>query len=142
MRGELESGTDCYILTQSSSDHSSTSFVFWLVAQPWVTEGPSPLSGADSHSAGFLSPTGTANDPGRLWHLVIPLFDVHLLPVGVRISHHHGIQPRPQVKVIFRYLRPDAPVSLFFRLFTQVHLFIDGSVESQYVTYIYLNYLY
>ena len=31
--------------------------------------------------------------------------------VGVRICHHHRIQPRPQVKVIFRYLRPDAPVS-------------------------------
>ena len=29
------------------------------VAQPWVTEGPSPLSGAGSHSAGILSPTGT-----------------------------------------------------------------------------------
>ena len=31
--------------------------------------------------------------------------------VGVRIGHHHRIQPRPQFKVIFRYLRPDAPVS-------------------------------
>ena len=30
MRGELETGTDCYILTPSSSDHSSTSFAFWL----------------------------------------------------------------------------------------------------------------
>ena len=26
-------------------------------------------------------------------------------------THLHRIQPRPQVKVIFRYLRPDAPVS-------------------------------
>ena len=50
-------------------------------------------------------------------------------------THLHRIQPRPQVKVILRYLRPDAPVSLFFRLFTQVHLLIDGSVEGQYVTY-------
>ena len=30
VRGELEMGTDCYILTQSSSDHSSTSFASWL----------------------------------------------------------------------------------------------------------------
>ena len=30
VRGELETGTDCYILTQSSSDHSSTSFSSWL----------------------------------------------------------------------------------------------------------------
>ena len=54
--------------------------------------------------------------------------------MGVRICHHHRIQPRPQVKVIFRYLRPDAPVSLFFRLFTLVHLLIDSSVEGQYIT--------
>ena len=54
--------------------------------------------------------------------------------MGVRICQHHWIQLRPQVKVIFLYLRPDAPVLLFFRLFTQVHLLIDGSVEGQYVT--------
>ena len=29
VRGELETGTDCYILTQSSSDHSTTSFSSW-----------------------------------------------------------------------------------------------------------------
>ena len=70
-------------------------------AQPWVTEGPSPLSRAGFHSAGILSPTGTATgtDSSRLWHLVISLFDIHLLPVGVRICHHHWIQQRPQVKV-------------------------------------------
>ena len=31
-------------------------------AQPWVTEGPSPLSGAGSHSAGILTPIGTRTD--------------------------------------------------------------------------------
>ena len=30
---------------------------------------------------------------------------------GVCIRHHHLIQSRPQIKVIFRYLRPDAAVS-------------------------------
>ena len=42
-------------------------------AKPCVTEGPSPLSGAGSHSAGILSPsvTGTRTPPSRLWHLVI-----------------------------------------------------------------------
>ena len=41
-------------------------------AQLWVTEGPSPLSGAGSHSAGTLTPTGTRTrtDSNRLWHLV------------------------------------------------------------------------
>ena len=39
VRRELETGTDCYILTQSSFDHSSTSV--WAV-QSWVTEGRKP----------------------------------------------------------------------------------------------------
>ena len=30
VRGELGTRTDCYILTQSSSEHSSTAFAFWL----------------------------------------------------------------------------------------------------------------
>ena len=30
VRGELERGEDCYILTPSYSDHSSSSFAFWL----------------------------------------------------------------------------------------------------------------
>ena len=33
-RGELETETDCHILTPGSSDHSSTSFAFWPAAQP------------------------------------------------------------------------------------------------------------
>ena len=34
VRGGLETGTDCYILTPSSSDHSSTSSSFCWAAQP------------------------------------------------------------------------------------------------------------
>ena len=128
-------GTDCYILTQSSSDHRSTSSSFWLRCSTVGHWGPKP-SVWSWFSLRILSPTGTGTDSSRLWHLVIFLFDTHLLPVGVRICHHHRIQPRRQVKVIFRYLRPDAPVSLFFRLFTQVHLLTDSSVEGQYVTII------
>ena len=55
MRGELETGTDCYILTQSSSEHSSTSFAFWLGCSTVGHWGPQALSlQADSH-AGILS---------------------------------------------------------------------------------------
>ena len=89
-------------------------------AQPWVTEGQKP-----SVYCWYLVPNChhlplKMIGPRRLWHLFILLLYVHLLPVGVRICHHHRIQPRPHVKVIFRYLRPDAPVSLFFRLFTRL----------------------
>ena len=49
-------------------------------------------------------------------------------------THLHRIQPRTQFKVIFRHPRPDAPASLFFCLFTQVHFLIDGSFADRYVT--------
>ena len=41
-RDELETGTDCYVLTQSSSDHSSTSFSFWLGCSTMGHWGPKP----------------------------------------------------------------------------------------------------
>ena len=115
---------------------------FFLILAGLLNRGSlraqSPMSAAGSQFH-ILFPTDsnsnwnwlTATDSSRLWQLVIFLFDVYLLPVGVCICHHHRIA----VKVIFRCLRPDAPVSLFFRLFTQVHLLIDGSVEGQYITH-------
>ena len=42
VRGELETGTDCYILTQSSSDPSSTSFSSWLGCSTVGHWGPKP----------------------------------------------------------------------------------------------------
>ena len=39
-------------------------------SQPWVAEGPSPLSGAGSHSAGILSPTATRTDSSWLTQAV------------------------------------------------------------------------
>ena len=134
VRSKLETGTDCYILTPSSSDHSSTSFAFWLGCSTVGHWGPKPSLWSwfslrwypiSNWNWNWLRPSVA---PGYI--IVLR----YLLPVGVRNCHHHRIQPRPQVKVIFRYLRPDAPVSLFFRLFTLVHLLIDGSVEGQHVT--------
>ena len=97
-------------------------------AQPWVTSPQSAswfsrLSPTDSYcswNSNWLKPSVA---PGYIivWHPSASCGRTHL----------HRIQQRPQVKVIFRYLRPDAPVSLFFRLSTQVHLLIDGSVEGQ-----------
>ena len=130
VRGELKTGTDCYILTLSSSDYSSTSFAFWLGCSTVDHWGSKP-------SVWHLVPNCHWNwtDSSRLWHLVIFLFDIHLLPVGVGICTEFNHVHRSRY---LRYLRPDAPVSLFFRFFTQVHLLIDGSVEGQYVT-IYTN---
>ena len=117
-----------------------------VVCERWIGDGgkvlltkaallsrPAGLQ-ADSH-AGNLSPTDSNCDWNWLKPSVAPgyIFVWHP-PASCGRTNLHRIQPRPQVKVIFRYLRPDAPVSLFFRLFTQVHHLIDGSVEGQYVT--------
>ena len=49
------------------------------------------------------------------FHWLCCLLPIGYLPkpgsVGVHICYHHRIEPRPQGKVIFRYLRPDAAVS-------------------------------
>ena len=122
-------------------------------APSWVTEGRKPSVCKLILTLGScpqLTPTATDCNWNSNWNWPKPsvasgyifLFDVHLFPEGGRICHQ--IQPRLQVKVIFRYLRPDRPVSLFFRLFTQVHLLIDGSVEGQHITQIVkkINYCY
>ena len=53
VRGELETGTDCYILTQSTSDHSSTWLGLLTCGSLWV---------ASPQSASWFS----------RWHLVPP----------------------------------------------------------------------
>ena len=115
-------GTDCQILTQSSSDHSRTSSSFCWAAQPgsW---GPKPSvwrwlslrhlvpncdwnSNCDCNSNWTL-PASNSNclkpsvAPGYIivWHP----------PDSCGHTHLHRIQPRPQVKVIFWNPRPDAP---------------------------------
>ena len=96
-------GTDCYILTPSSSDNSST---FFLILAGLLNCGSlraqNPLSAAGSQF-GILSPTDLYSNSNRLWTWLYNCLCAHLLP-------------------------------LFFRLFTQVHLLIDGSVEGQYIT--------
>ena len=60
VRDELETGTDWYILTPSSSDHSSTSSSFWLgLLNRGSLRAQSPLSAAGSHF-GILSPTDSS----------------------------------------------------------------------------------
>ena len=104
VRGELETGTDGYTLTQLLLTIAALiSHLDWA-AQPWVTEGPK-LSVCHWLSRRHLVPLWLQLQLTQaVCVLVIFLFDVHLLP-------------------------------LFFRLFTQVHLLIDCSVESQYVTF-------
>ena len=103
-------------------------------AQPWVTEDHKPSVRKLILTRGYcpqLTPTATGTDCNCLKPSVPPGYIIVLrTPASCGRTH----QTRPHVKVIFRYLRPDAPISLFFWLFAQVHLLIDGSVEGQYVT--------
>ena len=88
---------------------------------------------ADFH-AGILSPTDSNCNWNSNWlkQAGAPGYILVWRPTAsCGRTHLHPIQPRPLVKVIFRHIRPDAPASLFFRLFTQVHLLIGGSVERQ-----------
>ena len=118
LRDESETGKDCYILTQSSSDHSSTFSAFWLGCSTVGHWGPQALSlQADSH-AGILSPTDSNCNCNGNWlkPSLAPGYIIFWLPpASCGCTHLRRIQPRPQVKVILRYLRLDAPVSLLHR---------------------------
>ena len=134
VRGELKMETDCYILTQSfSRDHSSTSSASWLGCSTWVVEGPSPLSGAGSHSAGILSPTAIGTE---LTQAVCGTWLYNCLtPTCFLWAYASAPNSTTSIGQV------DIPISsigctcfAFLRLFTQVHLLIDSSVEGQYVT--------
>ena len=122
VRGELETERDCYILTPSSSDHSSTSSSFCWVAQPgsW---GPK-LSVWSWFSLQHLISNWNCNSnsnsnglqltPASNW-LKLSVAPGYIIvwypPASCGRTHLHRIQSRPQVKMIFRYLRPDSAVS-------------------------------
>ena len=106
VRGELETGTDCYILTQVLLTIAALLSHLGWVAQPWITEGPKPSVCRWLSIRHFVSNWLQLQLTQAVYVLVILLFDDYLLP-------------------------------LFFRLFTQVHLLIDGSVVGQYGTNVY-----
>ena len=90
-----ETGTDCYILTPSSSDHSSTSFSFCLGCSTVGHWRPKP----------------------SVWSW----YSLRWHPISNWL--------KPSVSWLYFCLTPTC-----FRLFTQVHFLIGGSVEGQYVT--------
>ena len=103
----LETGTDSYTFTPSSSDHSSTSSSSWLGLLNRGSLRTARPQSANKFSRRNLVPNWLQLQLTQaVCVLVIFLFDIHLLP-------------------------------LFLRLFTQMHLLIDCSVEGQYVTYRY-----
>ena len=132
VRGELETETDCQILTPSSSDHSSTSFAFWWAAQPWVLRAQAlclelvltPASYLQLELQLELQLTQAVCGTG-LYNCLTPtcfLWAYASAPNSTTSTDQGDI---PTSSTGF---------TCFFRLFTLVHLLIDGSVEGQCAT--------
>ena len=132
VRGELETETDCHILTPSSSDNSSTSFAFWLGCSTVGPEGPSPLSVAVLTPASYLQlevqlelQLTQAVYGTWLYNCLMPTCFLWAYTSAPNSTTSTG--------------QGDIPTSstgciCFFCLFTQVHLLIDGSVKGRYAT--------
>ena len=113
VRGELETGTDCNILTQSSSrDHSSTSSLSWLGCSTVGRWEPQALclELVLTPRASYLQLRLELNWNWLTQAICGTWLYVCRPPASCGFTHLHRIQPRPQVKVIFRHPRPDAPV--------------------------------
>ena len=87
-------GIDCYILTQSSSDHSCTSFAFWLGCSTVGHWGPKtfclPLA-LNLASCPQLSPTGTRTDWNSNWPKpsVAPGYIIVGVCICTKFNHVH-----------------------------------------------------
>ena len=88
-------------------------------AQPRVAEDSSPLSEACSHSAAFYLQLRLELNLNWLemtdWLTTLSVAPGYIIiwypPAYCGRMHLHWIQPRPRIKVISRYPRPEAPVS-------------------------------
>ena len=122
VRGELKTETDCFILTPSSSDHSSTSSHSdgLLNRGSW---GPKPsvwswfslrhlISNWNCNSNSNWPKPSVAHGYIIVWRS----------PASCGRTQLHRIQPRPQVKVIFRHPWPGAPVSALPLIYTGASL--------------------
>ena len=90
-------GTDCHILTPSSSDHSSTSFAFWLGCSTVGHWGPKPSVWSWFSLRHLISNWNCNSNSNWLKLSVAPGYIIvwrHLLPASVRIctefNHVHN----------------------------------------------------
>ena len=130
VRGELEMETDCYILTPRSSDHSSTSFSFWLGCSTVGHWGPKP-SVWSWFSLRHLVPNWLELQL-KLTQAVCGTWLYNcLMPtcfLWAYASAPNSTTSTGQGDI------PNFSIGCTCFAVTQVHLLIDGSVEGQYVT--------
>ena len=104
-------GTDCNILTQSSSDYSSISSSFRWAAQSGVTEGRKPclelvLIASNCNSNSNCNWLQLTQAVCGTW-----LYNFLTSTCFLWASHVHRIQPAHRSRWYLQYLRLDAPVS-------------------------------
>ena len=107
----VEDGTDCNILTPSSSDYSSTSFSFCWAAQPGVLRAQA-IRWELVLTASNCNSNSNCNWP-QLTETVCGTWLYNCLPSTCFpwASHAHRIQPVHRSRWHLRHPRPDAPVS-------------------------------
>ena len=138
VRSELETGADCYILTQSSSGHSSTSFSFWLGCSTVGHWGPKPSVCRWLSLRHLVSNWNCNSNSLELTQTVCGTWLYNSLTSTCFLwAYASALNSTTSTG------QGDIPISFtgctsfaFFCLFTQVDLLIDGSVEGQYVTLI------
>ena len=132
MRGELETGTDCYILTPISSDHSSTFFSSWLGCSTVGHWRPKAL-----YLPLALTPASCpSTDSNCNWSCKWLTQAVSRSPASLGRTHLppslNSTTSTGQGDILISSTRCTCFAVLL--LITQVHLLIDGSVEGQYIT--------
>ena len=141
MRGALETETDCHILTPNSSDHSSTSFSFLLGCSTVGQWGPTPSVWSWFSLQGHPISNYDCNSLHRTGCLELQLTQVvcgiwlyncltHTCFLWAYVSAPNSTTSTSQGDIPTSSIR----CTSFFRLFTQVHLLIDCSVEGQHAT--------
>ena len=130
-------GTDCHILTLSSSDHSSSSSSFCWAAQPgsWGPK-PSVWRWLSLQQLRLELELNSACLELQLTQTVCGtwLYNCLTPTCFLGASHLHRIQPVHRSRWYSDIFDRMHLFPLFLCLFTQVHLLIDGPVEGQYVT--------
>ena len=109
----------------------------WIVNDSYCCIVTTVSLRADSH-AGVLSPNDSSCNWNWLTQTVCGTWLYNCLSSTCFLWAYESA-PNSTTSTGQGDIPPDAPVSPFFCLFTQVHLLIVGSVEGQYVTIRYLK---
>ena len=144
VRGELETGTDCYILTPGSSVYSSTSSSFYWAAEPWVLRAPAlclelVLTPQASYLQMRLELTASNSNWLTRTELCLPRTPTALKPpvaLGYIIVWH---PPASCGRKHLHRIQPVLRSRWYSDIFDQMHLFLDWRFGRGSICYINKN---